>query len=153
MNDLILITSGTRSLPLEKEVYQEFSAIVGETIEETITKYESTNPLILHGDAKGVDMVVNQWCEEHCYDVIKMPYLHRYQKKGGPVRNLCLIQFALGMKRQTPDVPLRLLAFPKTQDNKKGGTWDMIRQAATHGIREGSRRIIELDFSGQEVLF
>ena len=129
MNDLILITSGTRSLTLEKEVYQEFSAIVGETIEETITKYESTNPLILHGDAKGVDMVVNQWCEEHCYDVIKMPYLHRYQKKGGPVRNLCLIQFALGMKRH------------------------MIRQAATHGIREGSRRIIELDFSGQEVLF
>lgn len=81
------------------------------------------NVVIIHGGAKGADLLADQWA------VVNWAGLEEYKaewdkygNRAGPIRNQRMLD---------EGKPQLVVAFP-TPNSK--GTWDMIRRAKRHGI-------------------
>ena len=75
--------------------------------------------VIVHGGARGADLLSGVWAEENHFQVIEVPALWSHGKGAGFARNEVIAS-----------LPLRLLiAFPGGN-----GTADMVRRAKAHGI-------------------
>ena len=88
---------------------------------ERLDKLPKKDLIIVHGAAKGVDSVAQEWCLKN--NVTVRPYpadWSRYGRAAGPKRNRQMLG-------ENPDL---IIAFPGPESK---GTWDMIDAAEEVG--------------------
>lgn len=80
--------------------------------------------LIIHGAARGADMIAQEYAENHSIATCQHPAnWKKYGRRAGPIRNQAMLY-------SHPDINL-VLAFPLSDSI---GTWDMVRKAHAHNI-------------------
>jgi hypothetical protein len=104
------------------------------TIRRKLTEIKNGSPIIIHGDAKGVDTQVHTLATKMGFNIIRVPAnWDGYGKKAGPIRNRLMIDIALGLVEmyEWEEDAVRLVAFP---DKNSVGTQNMIGQARLYKI-------------------
>jgi hypothetical protein len=96
------------------------AALVYATMDDLHARYGIE--LVVHGEQRGLDLLVKQWAMERGLPVFGCPYPPAYGKQGGGIRNGWLLDFG------TPNL---VVAFPM-KDSR--GTWNMVTQAKQRGL-------------------
>lgn len=88
---------------------------------ENLRQYFEQEFCIIHGVARGADLMARRWAQDRGICCIEVPANWiKYEKKGGGIRNQWMLDFC------SPDL---VIAFPG-----KAGTGDMIRRAKKAGV-------------------
>lgn len=105
---------------------------VCERLDEHLKGITRDELLVLHGDAKGVDLIAHYWCVKHGVRVITIPALFEARgRQDGKERNRFLVTTTLALATHFKTEDVRLEAFPGPRSR---GTFHCIGLANEFGI-------------------
>lgn len=118
-----ILVSGGRDLTDYKLVRDNLDIICAERGWDTGPDYYMPNVILIHGGAKGADLLADQWGVVNWLKIeVYKPDWGKYGKAAGMIRNREMLE------ESKPDL---VVAFP-TKSSR--GTWDMVRRAKKAGI-------------------
>lgn len=80
--------------------------------------------MVIHGDAPGADSIAGSWARGCGFVEVPVPYLKCLGKRGGPVRNIAMVQMAVALRRRGHSVSVEAFPLPGSR-----GTWQCIEEA------------------------
>jgi hypothetical protein len=87
--------------------------------------------IVIHGDAAGADSDAHWWTRGLGLVEVRVPYISKLGRSGGPARNQKMLDILLGL--EVIGYGVRVLAFHSNLADSRG-TKDMVNRALKHGV-------------------
>jgi hypothetical protein len=102
-----------------------------ETIARVLEGLPKSGVTIIHGAARGADMIAGEVAKQFGWNVREYPaQWDKHGKAAGPLRNQLMLD-----RENLRDNPIELcIAFHDELHKQEGGTYDMVRRSAALGI-------------------